>query len=165
MSGKLPTVMFGGYGRAGKDTAGKFLGRVSPLRYVGSTSWWAKGIVARELGVCEQEAWDTRHQNRQAWKDILNRHRAGDPTNLIRLSLTHGEIVVGVRELYEITAGREQGLLTHVVWIDNPGVPVDFTTGYGPGDCDLVISNDGTIDEFHGRLLDWFKVAKIPLLS
>ena len=165
MSNSLPTVAFCGYGRAGKDTAGKYLARVSPLRYAGSMSWHGKAYVAQRLGLCEQEAWDTRHDRRQEWKDLLNEFRAGDPTRLVRLTLEHGDIVPGIREPYEIVEGKKEGLLTHTVWVHNPRVPVDFTTSYGPELCDLVVTNDGTVEEFHGKLLAWFKAAKIPLLS
>ncbi len=152
MTGKLPTVAFCGWGRAGKDTAGKFLGRVSPLRYIGSLSWVGKAEVARRLGLCEQEAWETRHDRRQDWYRI-------------RDSLALGEIVVGVRDAAELAAARSAGLITHAVWVHKPDVPKDPTTTYGPGDCDLTIRNDSTVDDFHGKLLDWFRIAEIPLLS
>lgn len=162
---KLPTVAFCGYGRAGKDEAGKYLGRVSLLRYIGSLSWVGKAVVARKLGLCEQEAWETRHQRRKEWFDILNDYRKGDPTQLVRDSLLLGEIVVGIRNDVELYTARATGLVTHAVWIERPGTPVDPTTEYGPEACDLTILNDSTIEAFQGRLLEWFKSAKIPLLS
>ncbi len=160
----LPTIAFCGYGRAGKDTAGEFLGRVTPLRYIGSLSWVGKSIVAKALGICEMTAWETRHQRRMEWYTILNEYRKDDPTRLIRDSLALGEIVVGVRDKAELLAAKRQGLLTHTVWIDKPGVEIDPTTTYKPEDCDCVISNHTAIEEFHGRLLDWCRKFQIPLL-
>ena len=60
----LPTIAFCGYGRAGKDTAGKYVGEKTPLRYIGSLAWVGKGVVAEALGWCEQEAWEPRHARR-----------------------------------------------------------------------------------------------------
>lgn len=163
MANGLPTVAFCGWGRAGKDTAGRYLGRVSPLRYTGSTSWYAKDHMARVLGVCEQEAWEDRHLHRQRWFDELNLLRDGDPLYFVKRILVAGEIVTGLRDGREIHAARGAGLISHFVWIDKPGVPNCGTVSYGPDDCDLVIVNGGTIDDFHGKLLDWFRAAKIPL--
>ena len=165
MNGTLPTVMFGGFSRAGKDTAGKFLGQVSLLRYIGSLSWVGKGVVASALGLCEQEAWDTRHQHREEWYRILNEYRRSDHARLVKDSLMLGEIVVGLRDRDELSECRRQNLLTHTVWIDNPRVAKDPTTTYGPEDCDLVIANDSSIEDFHRKLLSFFRDKKIPLRS
>jgi hypothetical protein len=160
---RLPTVAFCGHGRAGKDTAAMFLAKVSPLRYAGSMSWWAKAYIAARLGICEQEAWDTRHQRRMEWKQLLNEYRANDPTRLLRDTLAHADIVPGPREEYEIIAGKKQGLLTHVVWVVNPRVRPDPTVLYGPEACDVSVVNDDSRQVFEDRLLDLFRVLKLPL--
>lgn len=161
----LPGVAVCGHGRAGKDTAGKFLASVTPLRYVGSLSWVGKGVVAAKLGLCEQEAWDTRHTRRREWYEILNEYRRERPARLIEDSLALGELVVGVRDGAELKAALSAGLVAHAVWVENPGVPPDPTTTYGPGDCTAVVRNDSTVEAFHGRLREWAAAAGIPLLS
>lgn len=160
----VPTVAFCGHGRAGKDTAAMFLAKVSPLRYAGSMSWWAKAYIAHRLGVSEQEAWETRHQRRLEWKALLNEYRAGDQTRLLRDTLARADIVPGIREEYEIVAGRKQGLLSRVVWVVNPRVPADPTVLYGPEACDFSVVNDDSHLVFEDRLLALFRVIKLPLL-
>lgn len=162
---QYPTVALCGPGRAGKDEAGKFLGKNTCLTYIGSLSWVALPYMAKILGICEQEAWETRHDRRVEWYEALNEYRKDDPTRLVRDSLARGTIVVGVRDRLEIVESRREGLLTHILWIDRPGIPRDPTITYGPGDCDQVILNDGTLPEFHGQLLAWCAQHNIPLKS
>ena len=61
------TVAVVGPGRSGKDTAAEFLGQLTSLRYVGSTSWIGLDYMAERLGVCSMTAWESRHAHRARW--------------------------------------------------------------------------------------------------
>lgn len=143
----LPNVAICGYGRVGKDTVGKILRRKTPLKYSGSLSWVGLPYMAKRLGVCEQEAWEERHENRELWKQYLDEYREGDPSKLIRESLERGQLVVGVRDVAELKAARAEGLLDHIIWVHKEGTPVDSTVTYTASDCDMVFCNNGTKEE------------------
>ncbi len=160
----LPTVAFCGWGRCGKDTAGEFLGTVTPLKYSGSLSWTMIGIMADRLKVCPQVAWERRHENRKIWYDTCNEFRAHDPARIIRNSLNNGEIVCGIRDKLELRTAIQEGLLTHVVWIDRDGIPRDTTVTYESGDCNHILGNHGTIEDFQQTLIRWAEGVGIPFL-
>lgn len=136
-----PVVMFAGYGRAGKDEAAKIYARLTGVRYTGSLSWVGLPHVAAVLGLCEQEAWETRHARREEWKRLLDEYRADNPARLIAASLRRGPIVVGVRDRTELLAARARRLVRHVVWVERAGTPVDPTVTYTAADCTRVLVN------------------------
>jgi len=160
-------VLFVGWGRAGKDEAAKFAESHLGLRYTGSTSWAAKESVASALGVHPQTAYDERHNNRQFWKDHCDWMRRGDPAFLVKLCLATGDICTGCRDKVEVLAAAP--LFDHVVWVDRPGVPEDFTVTFTredilalPNGC--AIHNDGTLEDYHAKLIWLFRdIFKIPV--
>jgi hypothetical protein len=152
-----------GPSRAGKDTACAYLARVTELRFAGSTSRYLARYVAARLGVSEEEAYRTRHLNRNLWHRVGNQVRKQDPGLLIRASLAHAEIVGGVRDLAEIRICRQEQLVDLIVWIANERVPRDSTLHFDERECDIVVPNHWTLDEFQGRLLRLARFAGLPL--
>lgn len=153
MKAKLLLV---GWGRAGKDCAAEFMNDHLGLPYAGSTSWAALPLMATFLNVHPQTAWEHRHENRQLWKDTCDGFRAKEgPLFLVRRALESGQVVTGVRGKSEIVAARESGWFRHIVWIERPGLPLDETVGFGPGDCTDYIRNDGSLRRFHRNLTTW----------
>lgn len=102
----------------------------------------------------------TRRSSGRQWKEILIELVSAD---IIRESLAQGELCVGIRDVVELKAARAEKLFTHVLWIERPGVPPDPTVTYAKDDCDLVLQNDGSLDDFHRKLDDWVRAEKIPL--
>jgi hypothetical protein len=164
----IKRILIVGNGRAGKDTAAMYLAKLTKIPYAGSTSWAAKEIVAKKLGVHPQEAWENRHANREKWKSICDVLRSHDQTLLIRLALAVANenksagllagwrgIVVGVRDHKEIDAAKQQKLFDRIIWIANPRVPVDSTVTFGAQNCDEIIWNKGTIMDFRLTLFGW----------
>lgn len=151
----IKKLLIVGWGRSGKDAAGEYLGRISTLRYAGSTSWAAKEDVADALGVHPQVAWETRHENREKWKQICDHLRREDQTRLIRRALGTGEIVTGVRDLEELRAARHEQIFDRIIWVNRPGTRPDMTVTFSNWDCDEVIDNDWDILRFHRRLWAW----------
>lgn len=162
MADRLPTIAFCGYGRAGKDTAGKILWRKTPLKYSGSLSWAGLPYMSDRLGLCPQDAWESRHERREEWKRMLDEFRADDATKLIRMSLALGQIVVGIRAKEELEAARAAGLLDAVVWVHRAGTPPDGTVTYTWRDCDLVLFNNGSVPAFDGQIDDLIEFLKLP---
>jgi hypothetical protein len=161
--GDRKTFLFVGFGRAGKDCAAEFLGRITQLRYAGSFSWAALPFMSDFLGVHPMLAWDLRHQNRQLWKDRLDFLRLGDETLLAEMALTTGEIAAGLRDKAELNAVKRKGLFDRIIWIDRPGNPKDPTVTFGPEDCHETIVNDGTLEQYHAKLFNWAVENRLPL--
>ncbi|NOS67798.1 MAG: hypothetical protein HOO67_05555 [Candidatus Peribacteraceae bacterium] len=145
-------ILFTGYGRAGKDEAASLVSKITGLRYAGSFSWAALPYVAARLGLHPQVAWETRHNMRQIWYDYCNDLRAADPTILARMVLQQGDITAGLRDGEELRACKAAKLFDEIVWIHRPGTPVDPTVTFGPGDCDSIITNRGTLADYHNEL-------------
>jgi len=151
-SAKLPTVLFVGWGRAGKDEAAAYVASITKLRYAGSSSWAGLPHMAKFLGLHPQVAWDTRHTRRQEWFEELNRLRLTDQCFLARKVLESGEVTAGLRDKAEIDAVRAERLFDHIIWIDRPGIPKDPTVTFTEEDCDVTVYNTGTLAEFHEKL-------------
>jgi len=165
---RIRRILIVGHGRAGKDTAAIYLSKLTTIPYAGSTSWAAKEIVAEQLEIHEQEAWETRHTHRAQWKSICDAVREKHQTILIERALASvnmnsasdfledwSGIVVGVRDYEEIYAAKQQKLFGRILWIDRPGIPEDPTVTFTASDCDEVIVNDGTLDRFKIELFLW----------
>src|SRR5262249_37904606 len=121
-------------------------------RYAGSLSWFALPMMAEKLGLPMQTAWDTRHQHRELWKSTIDEFRKTDSTRLLRMALEKADILAGVRDVAELKAGKETGLILCKIGIDRPGTPVDAAVTYGPEDCDLVLKNDKDLPTLYARL-------------
>lgn len=158
----LPRIALCGYGRAGKDTAGAYLGEVTALKYTGSLSQIFLPLIAKELGISEEAAWEARHSNRAYWKEFGDKYRANDSARLIRESLKLGGLVVGVRDKRELLAAKDEGLLDLIIWIHRE-VPTDPTVTYQPSDCDIIVHNTADLDTFYERLRRLMHFAGIPV--
>jgi hypothetical protein len=111
-----------GYGGPGKDTACEYLAKVTHLRFSGTTSVYLARHVAARLGVSVEQAYRSRHANRNLWHKVGNEIRRLDPGLLVRESLRHAEITGGVRGIEEVEACRRGRLVDLIVWVANDRV-------------------------------------------
>jgi hypothetical protein len=140
------------------------LAKVTGLRYAGSFSWAALPHMAKFLGQHPCQAWEQRHQNRQLWKDELDRLRTKDQCFLARLVIASGDVAAGLRDKAEIQAVRDEKLFNHIVWVHRPGTPVDPTVTYEPGDCDSTLLNAGGLCDFYEAIEAWARTHNLPLI-
>mgnify|MGYP003654840251 CR=1 FL=1 len=149
-----------GPGRAGKDTAAEFLRDEYGLRYTHGTSRWAATLVwvamtklGHEYDTVE-ECFNDRHNYRQLWAKIIGKHNAADPVRMYRECLQAQDLLTGIRWRNEFAACKAAGLCDVWLWIDRPNC-IDPTCEITPADCDGVIRNHGTLDEFRDELRRW----------
>jgi cytidylate kinase len=161
--GESKRIMVVGHSGAGKDTACLYLASITHLRFAGTTSHYLARYVAVRLGVSEEKAYRLRHANRNLWHGVGNEIRRRDPALLIREALEHAEITGGIRARKEIEACRSERLVDLIVWIANDRVPKSTTVQFDERDCDVVVANHGSIEEFHSNLLELARSAGFPL--
>jgi len=145
-------ILLVGYGRAGKDEGLNYLAALTRLRNAGCTSVYLAKYVARDLGISEAEAYRTRHQCRDDWYEIGVLLREKDPGILLREALENGPLTGGVRDLEEIIEARRCNLVDLIVWVENIRVPIDPTVKFDPEHCDVIVQNNGTLDEYQDKL-------------
>lgn len=158
---RLPTIAICGPGRAGKDTAGNYLASITSLRRGPSTSEIIAPHVAKRLGQTVRRAFSERHENRELWFQVGNELRANDSAYLVKESLKEGEIVVGLRNLDEVMVAREQGLIDLFVYLLRSDRPEDSTMKFGASACDIVITNNGTEEEFCAKIRNLARFARL----
>ncbi len=118
-------------------------------------------LIAEDLGLSVDTSWANRHTYASFWKDWCNKFREDDSLKLVKLCISKADLVVGLRDRTEIIEGRKQGLLDLVIWIDNRRVPADPTLTFTADDCDLVVLNNSTLDEFYSKLFHLIKLTKL----
>lgn len=151
---RYPVTAWCGWGRSGKDEAGEWLGKNSPLAYPGGgCSLVAIPLVASATETPPEECWSTRHQRRLFWFHFLNACRdQHSQTLLVRMVLARGDMVTGIRSGIELRAAQANGCIDRTIWVHRPGVPVDVTVEYDELDCQHAIINAGTLPEYHAKL-------------
>jgi hypothetical protein len=161
--GEVKRIMIVGQGGVGKDTACDYLAGVTRLRFAGTTSRYLAKYVAARLGVSEQEAYRTRHSNRNLWNRVGREIRKQDPGLLLRESLLHAEIVGGIRGADEMLVCRREELVDLIVWVANDRVREGSTVEFGERDCDIVVPNHWGLEEFQQRLLRLARFAGLSM--
>ncbi len=147
-----PRILLVGHGRAGKDTGLEYLSALTGMQNAGSTSLYLTKYVAQRLGLDEREAYRTRHEMRDEWYRIGNELRTNDPGILLREALNRGPLTAGIRDLQEVVFARVNRVVDLIVWIENNRVPVDPTIKFGPEYADIVVQNNGSVEDYHERL-------------
>jgi hypothetical protein len=159
----IPPLGICGHGRAGKDTAAEYLAATTAVVYPGSASQLVLPFIAhmirdgRELSEVdkvahEQQVFAERHQHRDFWIHACHAVRGEDYGFLVRMVLSKGDVVTGIRGRLELQKVLENNVIAAAVWIDNPRVPSDHTVEYTASDCDLTIVNDGSYVSFYAKL-------------
>jgi hypothetical protein len=170
-----PRIAICGPGRSGKDVAANTIARVLGVPYTQSTSQAAIDIVWDQWGKDHEwfagadndghEAkvwhlkWRTkdamfadRSAHRETWANIIWKYNEPDGVRLYREMLERGEtILCGIRRPEELRACQVAGLVDLTIWIDRPNCQ-DTTCEIWADDCDLIVPNWGTEDQFVAKL-------------
>lgn len=150
-SNGVPAIAVLGMGRAGKDEAGLFLAKEFGLQAPKSSSLNALPFVAHMIGIDKKQAYAERHQHREFWIEACNQLRKDDLTRLARWCLGQCDFAIGLRGAKEVPAVVSEKVVDLTVWIDRD-VPTDPTVEFTSKECDFVVQNHWSLEEFHTRL-------------
>ena len=88
---------------------------------------------------------------RMLWFHTGNEVRSSDPALLAKMAFENGDVSGGVRGLPEIEAIRRDRVADMIVWVERD-VPTDPTMEFGREYADVVIENNGTIEDLRVRV-------------
>lgn len=155
-----------GPGRAGKDTAAEYLAELLRLKYTAGTSLWAAGLVyeyfqkhAPGKYVGKRDCWHDRHNHRTLWAQVIGDYNRDDPVALYRDCLAEQNFLTGIRWRHEQQACKAAKLCDLWIYVDRPGCD-DDTNQIKPEDCDFVICNYGTLEQFEEKLRNLANVLR-----
>lgn len=138
-----------GHARHGKDHTAEELSRALAESYgvcapfTSSSLFAAERVVLPVLGPrygykTAQEAYDDRMGHRDEWFDLIAGYCARDGSRLAReMKETGCAFYVGMRNPRELRACFDAGLFSHVVWVHQPGAPLE-----GPGSMGISYTSD-----------------------
>lgn len=147
----VPALAILGMGRAGKDEAGLFLAKTFNHVTPKSSSLNALPFVAHMIGIDAGHAYAERHQHREFWVEACNQLRRPDLTTLARWCLGQCDFAVGLRGRDEVPAVVKGGVVDLTIWVSRD-VPTDPTVEFTSKECDFVVENHWSLEEFHTRL-------------
>lgn len=149
-----------GYARHGKDTFAELLCEFVPsLSFVSSSLFVAEKAVFPTLGprygyADLAECYADRFDHRAEWKDLISAYNEADPARLARELFEVHDVYVGLRCEVEFLHARPLADLS--LWVDRsdhlPPEPESSNT-IKPDDCDLIVPNNGTLDDLRERAL------------
>lgn len=97
-----------------------------------------------------EEANTQRGEHRELWRELITLYNTPDKTTLAREVLSRADVYDGMRCAEEFAASRH--LFDYVVWVDAAARVgrVDPTLTISRDVADLVIDNNGTLDDLRG---------------
>ena len=147
-------LMVCGYGRHGKDT---FCERLQESGFKFCSSSWAacEAVIWPAWGIKfyanPLDCFNDRHNHRAVWFELIKAFNKNDKTRLARHIYKDHQVYCGIRSNEEFNAVKASKLFDVSIWIDAskrlPPESKDSCT-VTPDMCDIVITNNGTIDEF-----------------
>lgn len=147
-----------GFARHGKDTVAEIIRDYSGLTFESSSHIACESVVIphlKELGIeydSIEEAYADRMHHRTAWYDAITAFNIPDRCKLSTLIFNLHDIYVGIRNREEFLASKHMSDLA--IWVDAyPRVRYDDPTcKIHPNDADVIIKNQGTVEELTSRV-------------
>ena len=158
----IKKIMVCGHSRWGKDQFCEFLG----LDYKSSSEVALDEVIWPEWGIFQgyidkQECFDNRHLHRSTWFDMIAGMNKDDPASLGKIIYKDNPVYCGCRRKEEFEALRQGGHFDISVWIDaSLRLPPEPSTSctVTPNMCNVVIHNNGTLDEFKRKVTEFKRV-------
>jgi DNA primase large subunit len=155
-----------GHGRHGKDTVSAYLKEKYTLDFLSSSEFCAENVIFPVLSEkysykTVQECFDDRHNHRTEWYNLIHAYNEIDHARLGREIFSKYDIYCGLRNAKEMIAMKDQHVYDHAIWVDRsehlPSEDISSMT-ISKDMCDIVIDNNGTLDELYEKIDDMMKI-------
>lgn len=157
-----PKLMVCGYGRHGKDTFCDILSDTYGYAFQSSSEVANELIIWPQWGYSryssKEECFDDRHtgNNRSIWYNLIKDFGEHHPNALAKEIFSNNDIYCGIRNVDEFYLAWDSGLFDLSIWIDASercGPESSDSCSITEDDCDIIITNNGTLDEFEGKII------------
>ncbi len=157
--------MLMGHAQHGKGTACAILERVFGLKAISSSQFANQKFLFDRLAPVYgykslEECFNDRHDKRQEWYQLIYDYNTPNRTRLAGELFSTYDVYDGIRSRDELLAIKEATLVDHYIWIDaserKPKESPESIT-VTEADADIVISNNGTPEQFEATLIALFK--------
>jgi dephospho-CoA kinase len=147
-----------GYGRHGKDTCAEIITNKTGLKSLSSSMFCSEKIVFPKLKnlygyINPEDCFNDRSNHRKEWYELIKDYCKNDLTRLTREIIENSDIYIGIRDIHEFKASKH--LFDLVIWVDASErlVPESVDSCTVTKDCaDIIIENNGTFEEFYGKV-------------
>lgn len=148
-------LMVCGHARHGKDQFCEFMGLVytsSSMAALDNVIWPAMGHNYSS----KEECFEDRVNHRAEWHRLITEYNTPDLTKLSRAIFADNVVYCGIRNREEFHAARRASLFDLSIWIDaSDRMPPESEDSCKllPEDCDIIITNNGTLEELQVKAL------------
>jgi len=142
-----------GHARHGKDQFCEYLG----LEYTSSSMVALEKVIwpiFSEAYANKQACFEDRVNHRPKWHQLITEYNTPDLTRLARDIFTENMVYCGIRNREEFYAAKEEGLFDLSIWVDASGrkpPESEASCKMLPSDCDIVVTNDGSLEELRNK--------------
>ena len=112
----------------------------------------APGVERRQFANCHEGLSPDAREIAEA----IDEYNKDEPARLAALIFSQADIYVGIRSLREYQAARSMADLS--IWVERPHFPAEKTCDIRSTHCDIIVRNDGTLEELKAkaeRLAKW----------
>jgi hypothetical protein len=158
---KIPKLLVISSARWGKDSFGEILRDNFGFTFTSSSQAAADIFIYDRLKdkygySTPEECFIDRMNRRAEWHQLICEYNIDDKAKLAKEILKKSDMYIGMRDKEEIKECIKQGLFDLIVWVDaSKRLPEEDSSSFNIDiNCaDIIISNNGTYDEFKDRVL------------
>ncbi len=156
------------HARWGKDTLAEFLRDEFDLKFISSSQACADIFIYDELKgkygyTTPEECFEDRVNHRTEWYQMICNYNISDKARLAKDILEHNNTYVGMRDWAEIKECQNQKLFDLIIWVDaSERLPSESSSSFNitKSNADIIIENNGTLEEFKLKALSLGKFLK-----
>lgn len=157
-----------GHARHGKDTVAELLKEYYDLDFVSSSQACADIFIYDALKdkygyKTPEECFQDRVNHRDEWYQMICDYNKEDKAKLAKEILKYNNTYVGMRDWSEIQECLKQELFDLVIWVDaSERLPQENSSSFNitKADADIIIENNGTLDELKEKIKRIGKLLK-----